>query len=372
MIADRERFRAYQGAIASAVRPGDAVAEIGCGPAVFAMLACQAGARRVYAIDSEPIVGLAAQLAEANGFADRIEFIQSDSRKTNLLERVNVVISDIRGAVPFFGHAISTIEDARTRFLTEGGAMIPRQDTLKAAIIEAPVQYKRITSPWRKAVPKLNMSYPGTLALNHEFYRRYFKSEQLLTEAQSWCVLDYQRGASRNAAAELVFQAARPGMAHGVCIWFEALLFGTHGYSTGPGTPTSSIYGQMFLPWLEPVTLVEGQELEVTLCANLVGDGYVWRWETKIRTGRLVTHRFQQSSLQGIHLSPESLRQRSAEFVPSLKDEGQADRWLLQAMDGKTSLQQMAQSAAQRFPAIFPRWEDALRRAADLASQFSR
>jgi protein arginine N-methyltransferase 1 len=356
MIADRERFRAYQEAIARAVRPGDAVAEIGCGPAVFALLACQAGARRVYAIDSEPIVDLAGQLAAANGFADRIEFIQSDSRKTNLPERVNVIISDIRGAVPFFGHAISTIEDARTRFLTEGGAMIPRQDTLKAAIIEAPVQYERITSPWRKVVPKLNMAYPGALALNHEFYRRYFKSEQLLTEAQIWCV----------------FQAARPGMAHGVCIWFEALLFGTHGYSTGPGTPTSGIYGQMFLPWLEPVTLAEGQELEVTLCANLVGDGYVWRWETKIRTGRLVTHRFQQSTLQGIHLSPESLRQRSAEFVPSLKDEGQADRWLLQAMDGKTPLRRMAYAAAQRFPAIFPRWEDALNRAADLARQFSR
>ena len=113
MIADRERFRAYQEAIASAVRSGDAVAEIGCGPAVFALLACQAGARRVYAIDSELIVDLAAQLAAANGFADRIEFIRSDSRKTNLPEQVSVIISDIRGAVPLFGHAISTIEDAR-------------------------------------------------------------------------------------------------------------------------------------------------------------------------------------------------------------------------------------------------------------------
>ena len=201
MIADRRRFRAYQEAIASAVRPGDAVAEIGCGPAVFALLACQAGARRVYAIDSEPIVDLAAQLAEANGFADRIEFIQRDSRKIDLAEHVNVIISDIRGALPLFGHAISTIEDARTRFLAEGGTLIPQRDTLKAAIIEAPSQYDRITSPWRKAVPELNLSCPVTLALNHECYHLYFKSEQLLTEPQSWCVLDYQGGTSRNAAA---------------------------------------------------------------------------------------------------------------------------------------------------------------------------
>jgi hypothetical protein len=45
---------------------------------------------------------------------------------------------------------------------------------------------------------------------------------------------------------------------------------------------------------------------------------------------------------------------------------------LLHAMDGKTCLQEMANSAAERFPAVFPRWEDALNRAAELARQFSR
>jgi hypothetical protein len=48
-----------------------------------------------------------------------------------------------------------------------------------------------------------------------------------------------------------------------------------------------------------------------------------------------------------------------------------ADRWLLHAMDGKASLRQIAQAAAERFPAIFPFWQDALRRASELARQFS-
>ncbi len=372
MIADGERFRAYQKAIASAVRPGDAVAEIGCGPGIFSLLACEAGARRVYAIDSEPIVDLAAQLATANHFSDRIEFIHSDSRKTNLLERVNVIISDIRGALPLFGHAVSTIEDAKTRFLAERGTLIPQRDTLKAAIIEAPSQYERITSPWREAAPELNLSSPLALVLNHECYHLYFRSEQLLTEPQSWCVLDYQRGTSKNVAAELHFRAARPGTAHGVCVWFEAQLFGSFGYSTGPGTPTSGISGQVLLPWLEPVTVREGQELDVILHADLVGDDYLWRWEAKIRDGGVLTHHFQQSTLQGANFTPQWLRRRAADFVPSLSEEGRADRWLLQAMDGETSLQQMAQAAAEEFPKIFARWEDALRRAAELAAQFSR
>src|ERR1700687_160682 len=372
MTADEERFRAYKKAIACAVRPGDAIAEFGCGPGILALLACQAGARRVYAIDSEPIVDLARQLASANGFSDRIEFIQSDSRKTNLPERVSVIILDIRGAVPFFNHAISTIEDARTRFLAEGGALIPQRDTLKAAIIEAPSHYERITSPWRKTAPELDLSAPLELVLNRECYHLYFRQEQLLTEPQSWCVLDYQRGAPESGAAELHFRATRPGTAHGVSVWFEAQLFGNVGYSTGPGTPTSGISGQLFLPWSEPKFLVEGQEVDVILHADLVGNDYLWRWEAKIGSAGTIMHHFRQSSLQGASLTPQSLRRQAADFVPSLSEEGQADRWLLHAMDGKTSLQEMAKVAARRFPSIFPRWEDALRRAADLARQFSQ
>src|SRR6266849_6424007 len=103
MIADAGRFGAYAKAIAAAVRPGDTVAEIGCGPGVFSLLACRAGALRVFAIESDDSIHSARQLAASNGFTDRIEFFQGDSRKTELPERVNVIVSDIRGALPFRG-----------------------------------------------------------------------------------------------------------------------------------------------------------------------------------------------------------------------------------------------------------------------------
>src|SRR5258708_34937911 len=53
MIADAGRFDAYAKAIAAAVGPGDTVAEIGCGPGGFWLLACRAGARRVCAIEAD-------------------------------------------------------------------------------------------------------------------------------------------------------------------------------------------------------------------------------------------------------------------------------------------------------------------------------
>jgi protein arginine N-methyltransferase 1 len=371
MIADRQRLEAYSKAIAKAVCPGDIVLEIGCGPGVFALLACQAGARKVYAIDSEEIVHFARELAAANGFGERMEFFQSDSRKLELPDRANVIVSDIRGSLPFFGHAIASIEDARKRFLAPGGRLIPQRDTLQAAVIEASDFYAKLVSPWSNSCPGLNFSPSMALLLNGS-YSSHFRSDQLLTEPQSWTVLDYCAGATACASAELNFPVLRAGVAHGVCLWFETELLEGIGYSSGPNS-RNTVYGQVFLPWLEEVTVRPGQKIIVNLQADLVGQDYVWRWETKIcGDAKEGTRRFQQSTFQGVNFRPEALRQRAADFVPALSEEGRADRWLLQAMDGKTSLQEMAQEAARQFPKIFPRWEDVLRRAADLAAQFSR
>jgi type I protein arginine methyltransferase len=113
MIGDSARFNTYAKAISRGVRPGDVVAEIGCGPAVFALLACRAGAKRVYAIETEDIIDVAGQIVAANGVADRIQFFQSDSRKVELPERVDVIVSDIRGLLPLFGGALASLQDAR-------------------------------------------------------------------------------------------------------------------------------------------------------------------------------------------------------------------------------------------------------------------
>lgn len=370
MIADRERFDAYSSAIARAVRHGDVVAEIGCGPGVFSFLACRAGARKVYAIDTEEIVHFARELAVANGFADRMEFIQGDSRNVALPERADVIISDIRGSLPFFAHAIASLEDARQRLLASGGRLIPQRDTLRAALIEADEFYSKLLRPWTKSALDLNLSQAQHLLLNTQ-YTGGFKPRQLLSQPQSWAVLDYAAGAPPSASADLTFRSTRSGTAHGVCLWFDTVLFEDIGYSSGP-CARKNVYGQVFLPWVEPVAVRKGQCVQVRLQANLVGNDYVWCWDTKITRDGKGAVGFNQSTFQGANFTPQGLRRRAADFVPSLSEEGQADRWLLQAMDGKTSLQQMAQEAARQFPKIFPRWEDALRRAADLAAQFSR
>jgi SAM-dependent methyltransferase len=340
-----------------------------CGPGIFSLLASRTGARKVYAIGTEEVVQFARELATANGFAGRIEFFQINSRKLQLPERVDVILSDIRGSLPFFGDAIACLNDARDRLLAPGGRLIPQRDTLRVAVIDAEEFHSKLLAPWSKSRLDLELAQAQHLLLNTQ-YSTEFKPEQLLSQPHPWFVLDYSASASSSAAADLTFSVTRAGTRHGLCLWFDTILFEDIGYSSGPSSG-KNVYGQVLLPWLEPVPVQQGQSVRVSLRANLVGEDYVWCWDTEIpaRDGRPAP-RFVQSTLQDAVLSPESLRRRAADFVPTLSGSGEADRFILDAIDGKMSLQQIAQSAAARFPKLFPRWEDALRRTADLAAQF--
>src|SRR6266852_1901707 len=319
MFSDKVRMDAYSAAIAHSVRPSDAVLDLGCGPGVFALLACKAGARRVYAIDMNGVVDFGRQLAAANGFSDRIVFMRGDSRQIHLPERVNVLVSDVRGVLPLFSNAIDTLQDARDRFLVQGGQLIPSRDTLYAAIVALPGAYQQLVGAW-KAVPHLDLAQGLPLVLN-TIHRHHIKPDQVVSEPRA----------------------------------------------------QETVYGHLFLPWIEPVPLDEGEVCSTDLRAHLVGTDYIWQWETSIPAARGHQEvRFAQSTFYGSLFPPSVLQKRAMGFVPVLDESGQAERWLLQAMDGKRHLEEIAAEAVRQFPHVFRRVEDAFNRAAEIAEKYSR
>jgi type I protein arginine methyltransferase len=168
------------------------------------LLACRAGAKRVYAIETEDIIDVARQIAVANGCADRIQFFPSDSRKTELPERVDVIVSDIRGVLPLFNGTLASLQDAKKRFLTPNGVMIPRRDVVKAAIIAAGEIYSGLVAPWSACVAGTELSIPRRLELNTAHGVR-IKFEQLMSVAQDLCTLDYLGDPSPNVSNKLFF-----------------------------------------------------------------------------------------------------------------------------------------------------------------------
>ena len=150
------RMNAYASALGNAVTPTSVVLDLGSGTGIYALLACRYGARRVYAIEATDAINLARETAIANDCSDRIVCIQDLSTNVILPERTDVIISDLSGVLPFFRRHIPSIMDARDRFLTPGGVLIPQQDCLRAAVVEASEQYAKLVEPWSKDLFGLN------------------------------------------------------------------------------------------------------------------------------------------------------------------------------------------------------------------------
>ena len=145
MFTDPVRTPAYLAAIARVVKPGDVVIEIGTGVGFFAVAACRAGAKHVYAIEMNPSVAVAHEVLAANGCADRVTVMQEQSSRVTLPERGDVLLEDMRGVLPLDGGHIAAVIDARARLLRDG----------------APINAKRCIA-WRNvAVAKLIRRFTG-------------------------------------------------------------------------------------------------------------------------------------------------------------------------------------------------------------------
>jgi protein arginine N-methyltransferase 1 len=373
MIADRIRMKAFTQALRGAIRPGAVVMDIGTGPGIMAVLACQMGASRVYAIEPSEVIQVAREVAADNHCADKIVFFEDLSTKVTIPVRADVIVSDLRGILPFFESHIPSIADARRRLLAPGGTLIARKDTIWVAVVEDPEAYGKIVDPWACNGLGQDLEAAQRRVLN-EFRKVRVKPEQLLTAPQAWATLDYATIENTDGRGALRWPAERSGTGHGILVWFDMELADGVAFSNGPESP-EAVYGSAFFPWLEPVPLAAGQNVCVELEAKLLENGYFWRWTTQIEspeTPHEIAFHFVQSQLQGNLLSLAKLRKSASDYVPKLSAEGEMRRRTLELMDGKSSLEEIARRLTADFPGQFTCWQQALSLAAAISKENSR
>jgi len=372
MIGDRGRMEAYTQALKQSVTPDSVVLDIGTGTGIFALLACQLGAKKVYAIETNPAIEIGKPAAVANGYRDKIEFIQDLSTNVKLPELADVIISDLRGVLPLFQQHIGSLADARTRLLRPGGVLIPQQDNIWVSVVEAPNLWNRINDPWDKYCYSFNMD-AAKKNVNNIWGKGWVMPSQLLVQPQLWATLDYRTIENPNVGNQMIFEPSRSGTAHGLSVWFDATLIEGVGFSTAPGMP-ELIYGTAFFPFLEPVEIRLGDTISVNLQANLVNNSYIFRWDTQVwEQGKesQCKAQFKQSTFFAQSLSPQQLRKQAGNFVPQLNQEGKIAQLVLESMGQGKSVSEIAGVLMEQFPGAFSTPKEALTRVGQLSTVYS-
>jgi protein arginine N-methyltransferase 1 len=373
LIADTARTEAYSEALRRAVKQDSVVVDIGTGTGIMALLACRFGARRVYAIEPSDAIEVAKKIAAQNGYADRIEFIKEISTRVTLPERGDVVVSDLRGVLPWYGGHIPDVIDARERFLADEGVLIPQRDVAWAALVEAPEHYHTFIGVCSDDFLGLDMTAALRFAAN-SIGKVQLAPHQLLVEPRPWTTLEYGTVKSPDSSGELAWTVIRRGTAHGLGVWFDARLLEGVGFSNGPDRQ-ETVYGQAFFPLTAPVVVAPNERVAADIRARFVVDHYVWRWRT--RFGADLAHGeaqtgFDQSTLLAEPVPASRIDRGQADHRPALDGDGEIDRFVLSLMDGQTELWAIAHRVAERYPDGFPTSDAALRRVIGLSQRYSR
>ena len=369
MIADRHRTDAYMRALKTSIKPESIVLDIGTGTGVFAILACQLGAERVYAIEPNAAIAVAKLAAKDNGCVERIHFIQGFSTDVDLPEQVDIIVSDLRGILPFFQQHIPTIIDARSRFLKAGGAMIPLRDRLWGTLVCAPKLYRSYSSPWQDFTDNINLESARRFLL-HSWQRCTITPEQCLLKPQLLKILNYSEISASNLQAKLEWNVEKSGLVHGLCLWFDTTLREGIEFSNAPEEP-NLIYGNAFFPWLEPVEIASGDRITCEIKANLIGEQYIWQWNCTVLTGEKIKANFKQSTFNGQPFDPEVLKRRSPDYIPQLNKDGELVHFILSAIDRNNNLEEISRQCVTMFPDRFATQKTALNRVREIVEKYS-
>ena len=349
MADDGVRMDAYARAIARVVRPGSVVLDLGAGTGIFSLLAVRAGAKRVHAVEPNPAVWLVPELAAANGASSAIVVHPTTSFEVELPEPADVVISDMRGALPLHDDHIDAVKDARTRLMRPGGTLLPSRDRLFVAPVESIDLWRTLARGW-ESFEKLGVEarVARTSVLNG-FYgdaKAPVCASNTLAPGAAWAELEYATAEGEALAGTVEVTATRGGVVHGLSLWFEATVHGDIGYTTAPGSQLT--YGRAFLPLLEPVPVRHGDSFRITLRADARGTR--WAWDTEIFGEGRPAWKARQSTFLGNPTAPEALLRSSPTHAPRRAPAGERALEVLRALDGTATIGQIAERLAATHP----------------------
>jgi predicted RNA methylase len=367
-LSDVPRLTAYQNAINEVVRPEDVVLDLGAGTGVWGLLACRAGAGRVYSIEATPIIGLTREISKANGFDDRVIFIKGLSTQVDLPEKVDVIICDQIGRFGFEAGILEYFADARKRFLKPGGTLIPSHVSMHAVPVESESLFGNVDF-WNNSPHGFDVSPVRQLAANTG-YPAMFAARDFLADPETLVTIDLMTNTNASFEGSVSSLVARPGTLHGIGGWFSAQLSRGSSMTNSPVDPNRINRRNVFLPVDRPVKVEIGDRIETRVHVMPSDEVLTWRVKVLSSAGAEKAS-FVQSTWNGALIAKEDLTRGKPQFVPKLTSRGQARLTVLGLCDGKRTLKEVENETCERHPNVFNSLDEAALFVAEVVTRYS-
>src|SRR4051812_40284873 len=275
LLQDEIRTNAFRDAIRQCVTSESVVLDLGTGSGILALFAAEAGARRVFAIDSTHSADLASFLTRHLGFGDRIQVFHEHSTKVELPEPADILVTETLGAFALDEHILSSVIDARARLLKPDAILIPRRVELYLVPVDDASIYNARVKWWSGKPYGFDFSPLAVFASNIVFVGNVDRASFLAPPAM---VIDTDLAtvAKSDVEGRVHFATARSGTLYGFAGWFRATL--TDGIELSNEVPGTD-WEHVFLPLESPIDVVAGTPIDVDLQS---ADGVMWRWKGTI------------------------------------------------------------------------------------------
>lgn len=272
MLVDSVRVRAYLRAIFNTVKPGDVVVDIGTGTGLLALFAAAAGARKVYAIEHEPIVEVAMEVARVNGVADRIEFVVGKSTEVELPEPGDVLVTETIGNAGFDEGILTWVADATARLLKPDGRLIPSRLNLMGSLLELPQDHAELEK-LSSRLYTFDLSPLRDLAINKMTYDEV-SPVSVVAEPVLLIEADLQESPG-DMSGSCVLLARRDSTVHAVGVWFDALVADGITLTNAPSGGAPS-WHQGIVMLEKPLELSAGDRVSVDV--EVSENGATWEY----------------------------------------------------------------------------------------------
>lgn len=277
LLKDRVRTRAFMRATLNNKHlfNGKNVLDIGTGTGILAMLAVKAGAKHVYAVESSGIAHIAKAIVKKNGMDKQITVIEGKMEEVKLpVEKVDIIVCDWMGYALVQSSMISTIINARDRYLVKGGLIFPDRATLHICGIED-AEYKEQRIGFWDNVYGFNMSCMKE-GSHSEPLIDMCQSQQVVTSFDTVHSIDLNTATvdCMNISSKFTIQAKRRDFCHALVLYFDVYFNASHKpihFSTGPKVQFTH-WKQCVVYLDEEIPLHSDEKIVGTLKVNVKGE----------------------------------------------------------------------------------------------------